>query len=493
MTLATGPVFRAVGAVPAEAGLVAVPATPPAGRRTGTAAGGPVVDPASLAALGFEDRPGQTQIVPGPDGRPVLAVGLGERTAEDFRRAGAAVTAAAWHVERVATTVVAAAPPALGPAAAARALVEGMALAAYRYGALKRDARPCRIQSVDVVVARGSRGLQRDLDRASLVAGAACWARDLVNEPAGTLTPARLAELAAEMGERAGLAVEVLDEAALADQRMGALLGVGQGSVQPPRLIRLAYEPARPPVATVALVGKGITFDSGGLSLKPADSMMAMKTDMSGAAAVLATMSVLPALAPAVRVAALVPAAENMPGGRSLKPGDVVRARNGTTIEVLNTDAEGRLVLADALALAAEAGPDAIVDLATLTGAQKVALGTRVAGLMGNHDGLVARVRNAAERAGEPAWPLPLPAVYRSQLDSPVADLKNIGDAGIAGALVAGLFLQEFVAGVPWAHLDIAGPARSEADDAYLTKGGTGWGVRTLAELLCTFEPLEPR
>ncbi|MEO6121955.1 MAG: leucyl aminopeptidase [Acidimicrobiales bacterium] len=443
-----------------------------------------------LAAVGFEDRPGRSAFVPGPDGRPCLVVGLGDRTAEDFRRAGAAVAAAAWGTRHLALTLLPAAPSALGPTAAVQALVEGLALAAYRYTAFRTDARPCRIEVVDFVVPKLPRRLQGDVDRAAAVAGAVWWARDLVNEPAGSLTPPRLAQLAAAMADRVGLAAEVLDDEAIDQLRMGALSGVAQGSVHPPRLVRLVYEPPGPPVATVALVGKGITFDSGGLSLKPADAMMVMKTDMSGAAAVLAVMSVLPKLALEVRVIAIVPLAENMPDGRSVKPGDVVRARNGTTIEVLNTDAEGRLVLADALAWAAEGKPDAIVDLATLTGAQKVALGSRVAGLMGNHDGLVAQVRAASDRAGEPAWPLPLPAVYRSQIDSTVADLKNIGNAGEAGALTAGLFLQEFVAGVPWAHLDIAGPARSEVDDAYLTKGGTGWGVRLLADFLAHFQPL---
>jgi len=471
--------FRGAAEVPPGVDLVAVPAGADLGEHTGF-----------LAAVGFEDEPGRAQVVPGRGGGPPrLVVGLGERSAEDYRLAGAAITRAAWSAPRVATTVLAAAPRTLARGVAAGALVEGMALASYRYTAFKRAGQPCRIGAVDVV-GTGGRRLQAELDRAAAVAGAACWARDLVNEPAGSLTPDRLAGLAVEMGQRHALAVDVLDEAAIVDHRLGALLAVAQGSAVPPRLIRVAYEPPGPPVATVALVGKGVTFDSGGLSLKPADSMMAMKTDMAGAAAVLATMSVLPARRPAVRVLAVVPAAENMPGGRSVKPGDVVRARNGTTIEVLNTDAEGRLVLADALTLAAEAKPDAIVDVATLTGAQKVALGTRVAALMGNHDALVDQVRAAADRAGEPAWPLPLPAVYRSHIDSPVADLKNIGEAGVAGALIGGLFLQEFVAGVPWAHLDIAGPARAERDDGYLTAGGTGWGVRTLVELLCSFRPL---
>jgi len=212
-----------------------------------------------------------------------------------------------------------------------------------------------------------------------------------------------------------------------------------------------------------------------------------MKTDKSGAAAVLAAMSVIAALAPPVRVVAIIPATENMPGGGALKPGDVLTARNGKTIEVLNTDAEGRLVLADGLSLAVEAGVDAIIDLATLTGACVVALGRKVAGLMGNHQGWIDQVGHAAARAGEDVWPLPLPEDYRKQIDSEVADIKNIGSGRYAGALTAGLFLREFVGDVPWVHLDIAGPARSEEDEGYLQKGGTGFGVRTLVEAVMGF------
>src|SRR5438105_10636065 len=285
-------------------------------------------------------------------------------------------------------------------------------------------------------------------------------ARDLVNSPAGDMTPTRLAEVATEIGEREGLEVYVLDEVAIANEGLGGLMGVARGSAEPPRLIELVYEPpgAR---GTVALVGKGITFDSGGLSIKTAEGMETMKTDMSGAAAVLATMSLLPALAPKVKVIGSVPTTENLPGGRAIKPGDVLKIRNGKTVEVLNTDAEGRLVLADGLSLAVEAGVDAIVDLATLTGACMVALGRKIAGLMGNHDAWVEQVGAAAERAGEKLWPLPLPDDYRKKIDSEVADIKNTGGDRYGGALTAGLFLREFVGDAPWAHLDIAGPARS--------------------------------
>jgi leucyl aminopeptidase len=283
-----------------------------------------------------------------------------------------------------------------------------------------------------------------------------------------------------------------LDEVAIAEEGLGGLSGVAQGSHEPARLIELRYEPPGDAVATVALVGKGITFDSGGLSIKPADAMMTMKTDMSGAAAVLAAMSTLGPLGARVRVLGYLPVTENMPGGGAIKPGDVVRIRNGKRVEVLNTDAEGRLVLADALCLAVEEQPDAIIDVATLTGAQVVALGAKISAVMGNDDGLVGQVQVAAERAGEPVWPLPLPKAYRGDIDSEIADLKNIGQPGKAGALVAGLFLQEFVGDIPWAHLDVAGPARAEADDGYVKRGATGVGVRTLVELITGFESLGP-
>ncbi|MHB1925111.1 MAG: leucyl aminopeptidase family protein, partial [Acidimicrobiales bacterium] len=260
-------------------------------------------------------------------------------------------------------------------------------------------------------------------------------------------------------------------------------------SEQEPRMVRLEYQPAGRPRATVALVGKGITFDSGGLSLKSGEGMMTMKNDMAGAAVVLGTMSVLAELDVPVRVIGFMPMTENMPGGRAIKPGDVLRARNGKTMEVLNTDAEGRLVLADGLSLAAEEKPDAIIDLATLTGAVVVALGRKIAGLMGNDEALVARVQSAGAQAGERYWPLPLPAEYRRDIDSQVADMKNIGNAGQAGSIVAGLFLQEFVDDRPWAHLDIAGTAFGDTDQGYTSRGATGFGLRTLVELLTNWAP----
>ncbi|HVF73696.1 MAG TPA: leucyl aminopeptidase [Acidimicrobiales bacterium] len=471
--------FSASRAVPAEATVLGVPVF------TGLVQGdGGVVelDTAYLGAVGFEAKAGQAHVLPADDGGVVVALGLGDEgtvTAETYRKAGAALAKAACRATDVAVVL---GSSGVEPAVAGRAVAEGIGLAAYAYTALKSEATVSQIQRVTVVGAR-----QAVLDRAAVVVEAVCFARDLVNEHAATMTPTRLAERAVEMAERTGLGVRVLDEEQIRQERMGGLLGVAQGSDEPPRFIELTYEPPNRPRGHVVLVGKGITFDSGGLSIKTADGMTTMKTDMGGAAAVIAAMSTLPALGVRTRVTAFVPATENMPSGRAVKPGDVLRARNGTTIEVLNTDAEGRLVLADGLSMAVDAAPDAIVDIATLTGAQVVALGKKVAGLMGNDDRVVEQVRAAADRVGEPVWQLPLPEEYRSHLDSEVADIKNIGNPGQAGTLVAGLFLKEFVGDVPWAHLDIAGPARADCDDAYVIKGGTGFGVRTLVEFVDSF------
>lgn len=452
----------------------------------------------------FTGRPGEVLVLPAGDGATVVAIGMGSRavlSAESFRRAGATLARSAQKAPVVAFWLRGAVPKGLEPARVAQALVEGAVLALYRFVTYKGDQGPSSLAELVVVGAPGQEvtALDEGVKRGAIVARAVSLARDLINEPAGAMTPRRLAQLAEEVAEESGLEVTVMDEVAIANAALGGLAGVAQGSEEPPRLIELDYKPdpdvaarafgrrRQPP--TVALVGKGITFDSGGLSLKSAEGMMTMKTDMSGAAAVLAAMSALRSLEVPVRVLGFMPTTENMPGGRAIKPGDVLKIRNGKTIEVLNTDAEGRLVLADGLSLAVEAEPDAVVDLATLTGACVVALGRQMAGLMGNHDGFVAQVQEAASRAGEAVWPLPLPDDYRRQIDSEVADMKNIGSSNQAGALIAGLVLREFVDGVPWAHLDIAGPARSDADEGYVRKGATGFAVRTLLELVSSFEP----
>jgi leucyl aminopeptidase len=476
------PVLQLATTVPEDVALIATPVF-----SGGTVPESAVVevDLEALAVLGFEGKLGETAILASSEGPALLAVGMGEADgvdAERLRRAAAAAVRGAWRATSLTLTLLDARPEGLPGPAAAQAIAEGALLAAYRFTKYKSDPAPCRLERIDLI-GRGAR-VAAAVERAAVIAGAVAMARDLVNEPAGAMTPVRLAEVATELADaQASLACEVLDEADIEAQGLGGLAGVASGSSQPARLIRLVYEPSRPR-STLALVGKGITFDSGGLSLKTAQGMMTMKADMTGAAVVLAVMSVLPLIKPPVRVIGLVAATENLPGGRAYKPGDVLRIRNGKTVEVLNTDAEGRLVLADALSLAVEAEPDAIIDLATLTGACVVALGKRIAGLMGNNEPLIAAVRAAADRAGEPAWPLPLPEDYRREIDSPVADVKNIGDAGGAGALTAGLFLAQFVGEVPWAHLDIAGPAWTDRDEGYLAQGATASGVRTVLELL---------
>jgi leucyl aminopeptidase len=279
----------------------------------------------------------------------------------------------------------------------------------------------------------------------------------------------------------------VLDEAAIKRLKLGGLLGVNRGSTNPPRFVKLEYVPAKRAKGNLALVGKGVTFDSGGLSLKPADGMETMKTDMSGAAAVLSAMSVLGAAGCPIKVTGYIPLTDNMPSGSAVKPGDVLRIRNGKTVEVLNTDAEGRLILADALSLAVEDGPEAIVDLATLTGACMVALGPDIAGLFASHEGWGHQVKAAADRTAESMWPMPMPEFYKQLIVSDVADIKNSGAGRYGGAITAALFLKEFVGSTPWVHLDIAGPARAASDGAYNRKGGTGFAVRSLVELCCTY------
>jgi len=446
---------------------------------------------------GFKGKVGRTLVSLGSgDGPTVVYVGGGAAekfTLETLRRVAAALVRAAGRSGAAVMVLPESltGPGADGDRSAAQAVAEGAILATYRFVGHKSEDDGGR---VDRLVVMGS-GLDADaarggIARGSRIARAVYLARDLVNEPPSSMTPSRLAEIAEqELGSQGAVTLEVWDEQRIADERLGGLLGVARGSAEPPRLIRATYEPGDPVeidgrVPHVVLVGKGITFDSGGLSLKTAGGMETMKTDMSGAAAVIAALSACADLGVRVRVTVVTPVTENMPGGRATKPGDVLTIRNGKTIEVLNTDAEGRLVLADGLSLAAEMEPDAIIDLATLTGACVVALGDSVAGLFGNDEDLTQRVEAASARAGEDTWPLPMPDAYGKHIDSDIADMKNIGKAGQAGAIAAALLLARFVAEVPWVHLDIAGPARADDADGVITKGGTGFGVRTLLELL---------
>ncbi|MDQ1361127.1 MAG: leucyl aminopeptidase [Acidimicrobiaceae bacterium] len=457
-----------------------------------------VLDAAWLKRQGFTGKVGQSLVLRNEPGSPATVLlgwgarnpNAGDEEVEAIRRSAAAFVRATG--EGGAGAVAIPAGLALEGAVVAAALAEGATLAAYRFDAYRTGENHPRLDRLILAVCDGAQAdaVAEGARRGSELAAAVSFARDLVNEPPSSLTPTKLAQIVSDrLSARPGVTVEVWDEDRIVAEHLGGLLGVARGSVEPPRLVRAQYTPAEPVevngrVPHVVLVGKGITFDSGGLSLKSAGGMETMKTDMGGAAAVLAAFDAAAVRGVPVRVTALAPMTENMPGGRAIKPGDVLTARNGKTIEVLNTDAEGRLVLADALSLATEMEPDAIIDLATLTGAAVVALGTGIAGLLGNNEELQRQLRSASERAGESLWPLPLPDEYRSHIDSEVADMKNIGRAGQAGSISAALLLREFVGDVPWAHLDIAGPARSDEDARYLTKGGTGFGVRTLVALL---------
>ncbi|HVW81171.1 MAG TPA: leucyl aminopeptidase [Mycobacteriales bacterium] len=474
--------------------VLAVPTVPARRRLPDVGAGGD-----ELASLGIDvsaflkaekatGKPGEIVAIPlHRDGiETVLLAGCGDGTPGDLRRAGAAIARRAAGSKSLATTLAEG-----RDGDAVRALAEGIGLAAYKFR-YAEDAKPPTLRRVKLVVdAPGE--CKPALAQAAAVINAVHLARDLANQPSLEKSPAWLAERAAELCEAAGLRVRVRTESELADEGFGGVLAVGRGSSRPPRLLEASWEPAGA-TRHVVLVGKGITFDSGGLSIKPPDGMPSMKTDMAGGAAVIATMTALAALGVTVKVTALVPMAENMPGSDAMRPGDVIRHYGGTTSEVLNTDAEGRLVLADALAYArAQLRPDAIVDIATLTGAAYLGLGKRHAACYATSDGLRDELEDAAGAAGERVWWMPLVEDYRDSLDSPIADLRNIGEPGkhySGGSITAALFLREFVrAGtqrdqVPWAHFDVAGPARSDGDEHEVTKGATGFGVRTFLRWL---------
>ncbi len=326
--------------------------------------------------------------------------------------------------------------------------------------------------------------VRRSIERGRIIAEATNFAREAINEPANVMTPTELARRAEEMARNYGLEFDALDEAEMKDLGMGALLGVAQGSAEPAKLIILRYTPKTESSETVAIVGKGITFDTGGISIKPSDGMEKMKYDMAGGATTIAAMRAIAQLKPPVNVIGIVPATENMPGGRAQRPGDIVRAMTGKTIEVINTDAEGRLVLADAVAYARKLGATKIVDLATLTGAVSVALGDVYVAVLGTNQEWVDQILAAGKGAGEKIWQLPLDKEYREQIKSEIADIKNIGGRK-AGTITGAYFIREFVEDTPWAHLDIAGTAWNENGKPHLAVGPTGVCVRTLVNLVC--------
>ena len=441
---------------------------------------------AALGATGAQDE--VTKIVSGGalPAPVIVAVGLGAlggqepADSEALRRAaGAAVrSAAAGQAGHVAISLPA------GDGTQAEAVALGALLGRYAFTKYRTGGQPSQPELTLLAADDVTNDITGAVSRAQTLADAMTLARDLVNTSPADLYPESFAAQAEQIARASGLDVEVLDEKALADGGYGGICGVGQGSMRPPRLVRLSY--TRPGAArTVVFAGKGITFDSGGLSLKQAKSMEIMKSDMGGAAAVLGALQAIAALQPEVNVVGYLPLAENMPGGHAQRPSDVITIYGGKTVEVLNTDAEGRLVLADALARSAEDSPDLIIDVATLTGAQLVALGPRISGVMGSDAEVCDGVVDAARQAGEPAWPMPLPDELRKGLDSSVADIANVAADRNAGMLVAGLFLREFVPdGVRWAHVDIAGPAFHEGDPyGYTPKGGTGAAVRMLVQI----------
>ncbi|MFJ3230199.1 leucyl aminopeptidase [Streptomyces sp. NPDC086787] len=450
-----------------------------------------------LETLGATGAEGELTKLPSPTGFKaplVVAVGLGAQPEKDTAHTAEALRRAAGVAARaLAGTKKAAFALPLADADAVEAVAEGVLLGAYSFDTYKENAsgNGARAKNGRAPLAEGVLlgGKSRDaahkaaLTRATAVCEELNRARDLVNTPPNDLTPAHFAAIAQAAGKEHGIKVQVLDEKALAKGGYGGILGVGGGSEAPPRLVKLSYTHGKAK-QHLAFVGKGITYDSGGISLKPAGHNETMKCDMSGAAAVFAAVVAAARLGLEANVTGWLALAENMPSGSAVRPGDVLRMYSGKTVEVLNTDAEGRLVLADALWAASAEKPDAIVDVATLTGAMVLALGNRTFGVMANDDAFRTAIQETAEQVGEPAWPMPLPEHLRKGMDSPTADIANMGERA-GGGLVAGLFLREFVGeGITWAHLDIAGPAFNEQGPfGYTPKGGTGSAVRTLVKL----------
>jgi leucyl aminopeptidase len=456
-----------------------------------TVVGGPFLDAEAvgeiqvgLRALGAKGGSEQlTRLhVPSIPVGSVLAVGLGadrdEWPADVIRRAAGVAARALSGVETIITTL---------SELHLEAAIEGLILGSYRFTEFRSaKTAPKDAALAKIVALSTASGAKKDAARATAIASAVATARDFVNTPPSHLFPGEFAKRAKALGEAAGLEVEVLDDKALAKAGYGGIVGVGKGSSRPPRLVRLAYRGGKGKKAkTVALVGKGVTFDTGGISIKPAASMHHMTSDMGGAAAVIATVVLAAKLGLPIDVIATVPMAENMPSSTAQRPGDVLTQYGGMTVEVLNTDAEGRLILADAIVRACEDNPDYLIETSTLTGAQTVALGARIPGVMGS-DEFRDRVSRISQAEGENGWAMPLPDELKDDLKSSVADLANVSAQRFAGMLVAGVYLREFVAdGVEWVHIDIAGPAYNTSGPwGYTGKGGTGVPTRTMFAVL---------
>ncbi len=444
---------------------------------------------AGLDANDFDGKVGQMLAIPNADG-VAYAIGVGDPDSidvTDLRNAAANFARSACKHERLAINLADLGH--LDAKAAGQAVAEGALLGSYRYVGLKNDESGASKLSDLTLVAGDKRlkGVQQGVDRGVAIAGAAALARELANMPPTELNANDIADKAVEIAAATGLDVEVFNKDQLTAMGCGGMIGVNRGSTEPPRMVKLSYSPKNPS-AHLGMVGKGVMYDSGGISLKPSNpSHVAMKMDMSGAAAVLSAMSALKALKCKAKVTAWLMCTDNMPSGSALKLGDVLTMHNGKTVEIHNTDAEGRLVLADGLSLAVEEGVDGIVDIATLTGSALGALGTEIACVLGTNQDLVEQVKTSAADVDEPVWQLPMETKrYRPLLDSVVADMRNIGGP-YAGTITASIFLTEFTGDVPYAHLDIAGPMENQADSGVQAKGASGFGARLLIDLACNF------
>ena len=430
------------------------------------------VDPSVLAAADFTGKAGQAMTLAHDDADALLIIGVGDELSFESLR-----TASGNAIRSVKTARAASLLAQVGIEGAGRAVVEGSLLGGYSYRTYKTDDEENTVEALEVVG-----GDEDEVTTSVVLSEATNLARDWVNTPARDKSPETLAGLIETAGISAGMGAEVWDFDRIRDESLGGVLGVAAGSDRDPRVVILTYGPENPQ-GHLALVGKGITFDSGGLSIKTAASMMEMKDDMSGAAITAAAAIGMARLGLPLRVTCITPLTDNAIGGNATRPGDVLRPLEGPTIEVLNTDAEGRLILADGLSLAKRYEPDLTVDVATLTGAARVALGDDIAAVFGSDSDVSNRVLEAASRAGEDFWEMPLHRGYRKSIDSDIADIKNVSASRYGGAIVAALFLAEYAGDGPWAHLDVAGPARSRETSGEQVKGASGVGVRTLIEL----------
>jgi leucyl aminopeptidase len=419
----------------------------------------------------------------------IVVTGLGKKKELNLNKVRGAVAETCRYLRGKGVTTIAAVVQGIGINGikndeAVQAMTEGalLGLYAFRRHITKKENNFGEIKEF-LIVGKEKRQIEKAITRGKIMAEAANWARDMVNEPANFMTPSNMAEAARQLARKYGLKVEVFEKEKMKELGMGGLLGVSQGSQQPPRFIILSYSGRDSKEVDLALAGKGITFDSGGIDIKPSEGMEDMKGDMAGGASVMATLMALAQLNPKINVTALVPATENMPSGTAMKPGDIIAAMNGKTIEVLNTDAEGRLILADALSYAKKLGAKVIIDIATLTGACHVALGSLCSGAFSNNQALADKIIAAGNETGELMWQLPMYDEYKEQLKSDVADIKNIGNRW-GGAITGAKFLEEFVDKTPWVHLDIAGTYYTDKEKGYIIKGGTGVPVRTLVNLI---------